>query len=273
MKFEDLLEAPLPPGAFQWSSHLDEDAAKTVNSLVKYNNGVWKSAKQRAFLTSSRGLFNDSPNNLFFRKDYPFLKSNFNVDAEAPQYVIQVEGIMRWADYGAKSVRRVGWMYVMDQFGVVKKYKLGYDYSSDGRSSGIDKSKTKLDWERPKDAKTDHLESQEKDMAAAKDAQSKENASKEHLGEVGKWINDVEVTIKKVADLGPGDYGERYATFMVDSSGNNLVYWGYPKIQGGAEEAAGKKFGLRAKVKKHAFNKEGTKVTYVGYPTFTPPKE
>jgi len=105
-------------------------------------------------------------------------------------------------------------------------------------------------------------------MKNAADKKAEENSKSQYLGEPGKWIEDLIVKIEKVIDLGDGDYGTRWMTIMKDDMGNVLNYFGYPKVDSGIDEKYEKRFSLRAKVKKHYVNKNGVKVTVVGYPKF-----
>jgi hypothetical protein len=58
------------------------------------------------------------------------------------------EGYMRWADYGSRSVIPCAWVYVCDEHGVTKKYRVRYKGNCrDGAS--IDITRTSLEWERP----------------------------------------------------------------------------------------------------------------------------
>ena len=273
MLLREILNEVGPPHA-QWGRG-DDERAKTLNSLIKYNNGVWKSAKQRDFLTSDKGIlggdFEDSRGYGHQRRDYPFLKSHFGVDIKKPQYAIIVSGSMNFADYGSKGLRHFGNVFVMDDAGVVAKYKLAYTYGKGNLkgAASLDTKRIKLEWERSGKVDTKELDKASKAMADEKkqreDDRKKENDKSDYIGSPGEWIKDLEVKIEKVVDLGPGEFGNRWMTIMKDNNSNVLNYFGYPK----AETRDEKKFVLRAKVKKHYVNKNGVKVTVVGYPKFT----
>ena len=83
-------------------------------------------------------------------------------------------------------------------------------------------------------------------------------------------IEDVKVKIEKMVDLGDGDYGIRWMTIIKDDQGNTYNYFGYPKLGGvgSAEDIYKGSWVMRAKVKKHYVNKNGIKVTVIGYPKF-----
>ena len=53
MKLNQILEHMIPlDEAFNWDSEAHADAYKSLSSLEKYNNGVWKSTKQRWFINN-----------------------------------------------------------------------------------------------------------------------------------------------------------------------------------------------------------------------------
>lgn len=259
---------------YQWD-HKDDERFKTLSSLVKYNNGVWKSAKQRDFLTGPKGIMGgDSKNSGHQRRDYESMKNWFGVEADPKknQFVIQTAGSVAWAP-GKKAWKRFEWMWVLDDYGVVKKYKLGFEETGPG-SSGVDKKKTKLEWERKGKIDTKAFDDSAKDKAnadAAKDKAKKDAADKsQYVGKPGEWIDDKIVKIEKMVDLGEGNFGTRWMTIIKDEDGNTYNYFGWPKTGGDVSQEAIYKntYSMRAKVKKHYVNKNGIKVTVVGYPKF-----
>jgi hypothetical protein len=269
MFLNELLDLNEAGSMIHWD-YGDEDVNKTLMSLIKYNNGLWKSAKQRDYLTGPKGpMGGDFKNNGHQRRDYEFMDTHFGVkmDKKKDQYAIHTGGYVRWADYGSKSARSIGFYYVMDNLGVVAKYKLGWKYV--GTSAGIDKAKTKLEWERPAKVDTSALETSEKEAKKSAEEKEKAAASTQYVGTPGEWIDDIKVKIEKIVDLGAGDYGERYMTVIKDDSGNTYNYFGWPKVsESGHEEIYKQDYVMRAKVKKHYVNKNNVKVTVLGYPKF-----
>jgi hypothetical protein len=251
----------------------DDERSKTLNSLIKYNNGLWKSAKQRDFLTSPKGIMGGEFPNGSQRRDFANLKSFFNVDIDdkKTQYVIDVGGWVSWADYGSKSVKPFTYLFVLDNLGVVKKYKLKYYMPAKG-SHQVDTKKTKLEWERPKNVDSSALEKDAKDLEITKATKQKEQeqeaAKMVYLGNPGEWIEDLEVKIENIVDLGAGEWGTKWMTVIKDKNGNLLNYFGFPKEVTNNDDYKNKQYLMRAKVKKHYVNKKGQKVTVVGYPKF-----
>ena len=59
---------------FDWNTEWDNDTARQLNSMIKYNNGLFKSEKQANF------LFKSERNPWDLRDDTENLKKFFNID-------------------------------------------------------------------------------------------------------------------------------------------------------------------------------------------------
>lgn len=217
---------------FRFSSDADQDVYKTLGSLVKFNNGFFKSAKQSNFVLSEKFSWawvrpsevkTDEERAQYERNSVGYF--NIPVDARV-NTVYHVSATTQWAEYGRRSVRRVAWVFVCDRFGVVAQYKLRFIYANDGASSSVDPTKTELLWSRPADAVMPSLfEEEEKRIAAAVAA----NANKTFIGKVGERI---ELTAKIVSvkqfegqSFSYYDSGVRTMTVLEDADGNRLMYW------------------------------------------------
>lgn len=227
---------------FKWND-CQVDAAKSVFSLIKTNNGFWKSDKQRSFIMKQMQMY------YLIHKFDESNKLAFGVELLSNQQAWCLDGYIRWADYGRRSFREVTHMFVFDQYGIVAQYKLHRKYSSDGGSSSINSDKTEKIWNRD--------ESIEKPVLVVTDIQN----TSEHLGSVGEWL-ETAVTIKSIRSIGESYYGPTYQTRMVDDLGNMIIYWGVMKSTYCGEENI--KIKLRAKIKEHSEYK-GMKQTIVGY--------
>lgn len=207
---------------FHYSSSEDEDIGRNLGSLIKYNNGYFKSEKQAAFFKNAKWT------RIERRTDKDSLKNYFNVEIEDGQYAIDIGGMMSWADYGSKGNRPVTWFFVLDDFGIVRKYKL--KYVGDMRTgTAPDPDKTKLEFERNSNQKPDwasdeNLEKskKEKEQKAAELADKRSKMS--HLAKVGEKIENIDVTIEKIIDRGYGAYGQEWLTIFKTADGN-LIYW------------------------------------------------
>src|SRR5574343_77356 len=106
-----------------------EDAVRMLSPIINFNRGAWKSVKQRNF-AKTHCLTKADP-------CYPRNQENakmYGVDLGENQSGLVIEGVVRWVDYGLKSFRRCAWFYVLDEVGVVAKYKLRFTYSDGGSS-------------------------------------------------------------------------------------------------------------------------------------------
>lgn len=211
---------------FGFSSDVDGDVFKTLSSLVKYNCGVFKSAKQANFVLSEKFAWAWArPSELKTYEErnqrVADARKYFSIpfDPES-QTVYMVNAWTSWADYGRKSKRPVSWVFVCDRFGVVAQYKLGYSANSP------DADKTKVLFTRPTDTVLPNLyEEEEKrlaDLAAA-------NANKTFVGYVGerREFTAKIVSVKQFEgrSFSYYDSGVRTMTVLEDVDGNKLMYW------------------------------------------------
>lgn len=243
---------------FQWSSHWDEEQGRKLSGMVKFNNGLFKSAKQAKFMLGDRGPF---AHNL--RNDYDKLKEWFGVDAEEGQSVAQVSGTMRWAQYGQRSLRPVTWMYVLDKYGVVRQYKLGYvGNMRDGTRP--DPKKTKLLWQRPADANVgelDDMEAADTKAAEEKAAYKAANPTK-HVAEEGTRM-ELDLKVKNVMYRGESQWGPTYMTIAEDKDGNLFFYTGGRAL---ANAKKGDDIQIKATITKHITTKNGEAANVIKRP-------
>ena len=246
---------------FHYSSSEEEDVGRNLAALIKFNDGYFKSEKQAAFFKTVKWSRIDR------RTDKENLKSFFNVDIDDGQYAISVGGTMSWADYGTNGFRPVTWYFVMDDFGVVRKYKLGYVGSFKSGTSP-DPKKTKVEFERtsqkPDWASDENIEKskKEKEQKAAELADKRSKMS--HLAKVGEKIENIDVTIEKIIDRGYGEYGQEWLTIF-KTSDNNLIYWNNrPKD---ADEGASLTI-KKTTVKKEITTKAGDPAIVITRPSF-----
>lgn len=121
-----------------------ENTYKSLSSLVKYNNGIFKSAKQAAFLLKTVFHKISTVDQII---DYHRF---FGIDVSEGQYVIRLEASMRWVDYGSRSIIPIDYIFIADEFGIIKQYKLPYDGNlRDGAKPASRRIKTL--WTRPTD--------------------------------------------------------------------------------------------------------------------------
>jgi hypothetical protein len=232
---------------FQWQSQADDDAYRTLNSLVKYNQGLFKSVAQSKFVRSGKLIhlwLNGQPDVDQFDREV-LASKNYGVSLSNGQIMIVVNAYMRWVGYGAKSFRPCAWAFVIDASGIVAKYK--FKFVGDMRKgTAIDPSKTVKEFERDSSLVLPDFEAVEKAQALATEAV---NAAKSYVGVIGErseFIAKV-VSVKTFhgQSFGYGDSGLRTMTVLEDEAGNKLVYWNHVGSKG-------EKVRFKATVKAHS---------------------
>lgn len=138
--------------AFHWASAMEEDKAKTMFSLIKYNGGRWKSEKQREFV---RRVFvagyidYDNPDEKGRCPLIPYedIKGVGKIDVSNGQFAVYVEGFAQWSDMGGRGNQPVSFVFVCDQEGIVTQYRLRYKGNiRDGMRP--DPKQTEVRWKR-----------------------------------------------------------------------------------------------------------------------------
>jgi len=246
---EILVEAILMED-IHWSER-DLDQYKSLQSLAKYNNGIFKSKKQRDFITNKWA--DRSPSDL---------KKFFGIPAEDDKKYVQVEGMYSWADYGSRSQIPFWYIFELDEYGVTRKWKVGAKGNLRIGASP-DPKKVKLEFTRPNDQDVDHLKDDpEQNRSAAKTEfyKSLGGSTGKYLGTPGEKhdFGEVELIFSKFSY---GDYGPRTFQILKDKDGNLIWYTGKDL---GLDR--GEKAHLTGKVKKHMVSKRQEKVTIIIYP-------
>ena len=136
---------------FKWTSEQDGDLYRSLSSLVKHNGGFFKSLGQARYL--SKAVDEED-----FRSP-KLLKDGFGLhDAHLRGYrTVIVKAHVIWASanggyVGRRSYRTASWMFILDDAGVVAKYKLHRTHQEG--SSQINPQRTELLWSRPEDQQT-----------------------------------------------------------------------------------------------------------------------
>ncbi len=259
MRLQEVLNEGL-----EWWNGTDKDIFMSLKGLVNKNNGVWKSTKQRWFVMNR--LISSADKD----RDPKLNERFFGIKIEDGQILTTPEAIASWADYGSRSKIPVRYGFVVDDYGVVKFYKIG---NKGNMSSGAspDPSKTKLEWERPKDADVQHLipdpEEERKKKKQAFMGKLGVGSGK-YVGEVGKRVDfgEVELELSKHMDSVAVAYNvnyDKYWNIYKDADGNIIYHNG-----AASPLEKGEKKNMVASVKKHLVSKKGEKVTVVKIPKF-----
>lgn len=226
---------------FNYTTQQDEDAYRSLASLVKNNNGFFKSAKQSALFMSGKVKYLWTRQ---FDKYDPVVNVHsmakyFGIVVEPTDEVMVIDAMMRWANYGAKSWRPVTWIFVIDKFGVKAEYKLGYIGDMRAGTSVDTKKTTRLfvrDYSLPLPV----------DMFAAEEQAKKEQAARsatmQYVGKVGERSEFI-ATVKMTRPF-ESHFGNGMMTVLEDPQGNKIVYWN-------ALGDVGDTVKFRATVKKH----------------------
>jgi len=205
MNILEIVSTPLNEANMHWNE-ADLDKYKSLQGLVTSNNGVYKSKKQKDFI-----------NGKWVKKigkgNADELKKYFGVDITPGNSAIVLSGHYQWSEYGSRGLIGFHYVFEMDQYGVVNKWKVG----STGNlkvGSSPDPNKVKLQFDRPANVDISHLElSDEEEMDRVAIALGKTEG--EYIGTKGDRHNFGTVVLKKTIPL--DSYGERYS--KTNSSG------------------------------------------------------
>ena len=184
-----------------------EDISKTLQTLVKYNNGFWKSEKQRDYLVKMADAYGD------LHSDREASLANFGVDHDLP--LLYIEHQIRFADYGARSYRRVGWMFAFDDQGIVAKWRIRFNFDNATTRSWPAPEKTEQEWARSADS-----------VSTMRVEEKVERPISHYIGSVGDKISAT-LTIKKmVAMSGQIGYARVYSDLIImEDEHGNCVTW------------------------------------------------
>lgn len=183
-----------------------EELGKTLQTLVKYNNGFWKSEKQRNYLKKVASGYCDI-------HDSESLKTHFGITTSNSAMYYETE--VRHADYGRKSYRRIGWMFVFDDNGITDKFRIRFSYDDANGCSWPNPEKTEQEWMRPVDA-----------VSTMKVEEKLEKSPSQFLGVIGNKVSTT-VTIKKmIAISGQVGYHTTYSDLIImEDENGNCVTW------------------------------------------------
>lgn len=238
---------------FRFTTERDADINKTLSGLVKFNHGVWRSAKQaNFFLNTPMGqkiLFSTEIHDENHARAF---WEHHGVHCEPGQHVVEVTGISTFGPrHGARVPIR--WSYVVDEYGVVAKYRRRL---KDGQ---FDPNLTEREFKRFGRPEAERLIGKlAEGWAELKASEEKEVDPGEHFGYVGQRFED-EFTCEALIGR-DGPCGFYYIHFLRDSAGRLFCY-------NGKEQAVeGELFRARFTVKGHFENRRGEKTTSLSRP-------
>jgi hypothetical protein len=238
-----------------WYSQYDQESFIGLRSLVKNNNGVFKSIKQRDF------MLENLPKRIRTLTDASKLKSEYDIsfDPSKEKMAAITLGSMR---FGRMTNVNIGYVFILDSIGVTKQYKLKWKLS--GGRSIQDPAGTVLEWTRP----TSGIDSSalvDKDPIPADTSTSQGG----YIGQPDDRIKNLPVTIERITGpfIRAGIQASRHAAteYYVnqfrDDKGNVLFYFGSPLGY------HGHKFEMTFTVKRHDKDKKtGAPYTVISRP-------
>lgn len=212
-----------------------EDMMRSFNTIVKLG-GSFKSPKQAAFLMKTCDHFGLSHSNPEYFIDELVL--------EEGQSFIVIDGEVRFADYGRRSIRRYGFGFVVDMYGVAKKFKLKFKHDANGCTYPDNKA-AKEEFVRQEVSK-ELIEMFER----AKEEKLEQKQDLKHVGEVGGKFECL-LTVKHISES-YGAYGITTCYHLNDSEGNKIVWFSSRNV--GLEKD--KEYNMTFTVKAHQTYKE-----------------
>lgn len=236
---------------FEFTTDFDKQMFISMSGLIKSNDGLFKSPKQSSFVRKQCQDYTPET-----AKDF------FGVDITADQKMVKCEGMNRWADYGSRSLIPQMFIFVVDEHGIVAKWKVPFNGNLRIGAAPAPERATKM-WERTVTVTP----------VVVTVAPVIAGPVSEHIGQAGDKVQ-LEVEIISVNTfagqrMGYWDSGVRFLTTM--KSGDNIIkYWGYPKFKNCTEsldKPEGMKAVMKATIKDHGEFK-GVKDTVVSRPTF-----
>lgn len=238
---------------FTFNSDWDADMSKSLSYLINSNSGLFKSEAQ------SRFILKQSVNT----EDSQLSVSRFmGVPVEDGQRTILISAYTRWADYGTRSIRRCEWVYVLDEFGIVAKYKLKFIYGNGGRSSSVDPDGTECLFKRSPNLVLVKPVPVDSDVDPSN-----------HVGDVGDKV-ELTGTVVNVHtfDKRPLGYWDSSVGHKTEIKVGNdiLMYWGMAKVErsdGEGYAQKGETVTFKATIKAHGEFK-GQKQTTISRPKF-----
>lgn len=239
-----------------------EDMIRSLSSLIKHNNGLFKSERQGFFLRNQGWRTSENEDGVNHMRSIG-VPVDLNKHTEVGHFT-QFHNFNPYSAEGARAGRggrTSHHVYLMDKHGVVAAYKLGQTQHQ------FDPKKTQKVWERPADAVTsgnEHHVEEDPHMVS------------KHLGKVGDKITH-DVTVVRLHNLGPSRFApaytrapDQYMTVMKTDEGHIIHHYGTPPASlRGYRTGDDWKGTVTGEVKKHHIDRNGNHVTILTRPKFT----
>jgi hypothetical protein len=194
-----------------------KDAFISLQGLVNKNNGFWRSAKQARF----------APRHFNVRTDYDFCEERFGFRAPEGSKIVTVDTMNEFAHYGSASKVPGLIFFVLDEYGVVAKYKVGGNGNlRDGWAPNP--SKCKVDFERDESLELPNFNKDYADMDAAEKAKADRMAARPAL-EAGRRKLRGKILSTKSVYQNYGYHGGYALKAVIELEDGNRVYGTVPE--------------------------------------------
>jgi hypothetical protein len=253
----------------------DDDMNKSLHSLMKNNNGLFKSEAQGHFVKSRANSLHGDPNqdgNWGDKAKDHYKGLGIPIDLNKHSHMLHTTVHMDMGGWSAqgyragRGARTSHKVFLMDKHGVHSAYKLG--------ESGhqLDPKKTQKIWERPAGVEVKHEHETEAGHAPVMVSQ--------HQGKVGEK-HTFTAKLERMHNLGPAPFGPRggpdqHMSVFKTKDGHLLHHFGTPpkevmdhhlkNTHPASASPEHKEFKITATVKKHHIDRNGNNVTVVTRP-------
>jgi len=223
-------------GRFEYSSTMDAENHRTLQSLIKSNNGIFKSSKQRWYLLEKAWKHRQVGASGDLSGSFDSKKMRGFTGLKKGDYLVEINAGMVFGKGTGQGYRRIEWGYVVDDVGVREKYKYGFIYTEGGSASQLDLSKTKKEWTRQENDEVEAF----REIVAQEDMNQKKKIQADiaqlnksgYIGVIGERVKDLEVEVVR-QHFFETRFGQSSITVMKDEEGNILQHFGRNNLKKG----------------------------------------
>jgi hypothetical protein len=213
-----------------FGEEMGKEQFMSLQSLIKYNGGLFKSEKQGKFILW-KWTWDDVKDS--WVDTFVGVRDGFKY--------VHVDGFLSFGHGGGRGHRPIGYLYELDALGVVRKFRTRH--TGDINNGGSSLKSVDLEWERETPA-------QPIAPKTAPEAPEKVESSSEYVGKVGDRIKGLEVTVTFVKQF-ESEWGVSTLHKFVDADGNEFTWFSSSKVL-----ELGEKYRMNAGIKKHEEYKE-----------------
>lgn len=186
-----------------YGEEMGKEQFMSLQSLIKHNDGLFKSDKQGKFIlwkwTLTEEFVNDS-----------WIVHNIEVNEE--HKYISVDGYLSFGHGKGKGHRPIEYLYELDHVGVVKRYRVRFTGDEDSYSL----KSVEVDWERTVETPPKKVTEVIQEVSEVKESN--------WFGDVGERYNDMKLTVKFIHGF-DSDFGYTFIHKMEDEKGNQFTWF------------------------------------------------